>query len=279
MCTNTPAAHARQGEGSQPLFQAAPHSAQPVQKPCTSQALWREPSGAHEAAGLSAAAGNAELRSDQCAAEALQATLRPFAGNGLRHQPAAGAAGGAPKAHSQGIANQLAAFAGAGRRRGIRLDLDATANQGDAGKQGGAGGVLRIGSDPDAQGWLSLTATKPISQSSDLCGRVVALQQLLHRLRCRRTAKTADQQLFWLLEGELLAELIDPYQTISTTIKDHDQVTTQLPRVHPMPEHEENDNARQNGGNQSAEGNQTFSGKPASQRNARPRHSPPSAQG
>jgi len=114
-----------------------------------------------------------------------------------------------------------------------------------------------------------------------LCGlgdRVVALQQLLHRLRYRRSAGAADQQLFWFLEEELLAELIGPWQAFNTTIKDHDQVTTQLPRVHPMPEHEENDNARQNGGNQSAEGNQTFSGKPASPLNARPRHSPPSAQ-
>ena len=60
--------------------------------------LGRQPSGTHEAAGLSAAAGNAELPSDPCAAAALQTALQPFASNGLRHKPAAGAAGGAPEA-------------------------------------------------------------------------------------------------------------------------------------------------------------------------------------
>jgi len=59
------------------------------------------------------------------------------------------------------ITNQLAAFALARRRRGIRLDLDATASQGDAGQQGGAGSVLQIGSDPDALGRLSLAAMEP----------------------------------------------------------------------------------------------------------------------
>ena len=51
------------------------------------------------------------------------------------------------------------------------MDLDATASQGDAGQQGGTGSVLRIGSDPDALGRLSLAAREPISQSfqDELC--------------------------------------------------------------------------------------------------------------
>ena len=58
-------------------------------------------------------------------------TICPFAGNDLGHELGAGAAGGAPEAEAQGIAEELAAFAGAGRGRGIGLDLDATAGQGD----------------------------------------------------------------------------------------------------------------------------------------------------
>jgi len=76
-------------------------------------------------AGLSAAASNAELPPDPRAAAAweypwplhrqqhtaasgaarlaaIQATLRSFAGNGLRHQPSTSAAGGAPEAEAQG---------------------------------------------------------------------------------------------------------------------------------------------------------------------------------
>ena len=63
-------------------------------------------------------------------APALHPTIGPFTGNDLGHNPSAGAAGGAPEAEAQGIAEELAAFAGAGRGRGIGLDLDATAGQG-----------------------------------------------------------------------------------------------------------------------------------------------------
>ena len=173
-----------------------------------------------------------------------QAAEGPFRSNPFGGQPCAGAAGGSPEAHSQGIANQLAAFAGAGRRRGICLDMNTTASQGDAGQQDCAGNVLRIGRDPDALGRLSLAATEPISQSSDLCGRVIALQQLRHQLRYWRAAGAADQQLFWFLEEELLAEVIGPSQAFNTTIEHHDQVTTQTPMVHPMTEHEGNNDAR-----------------------------------
>ena len=117
---------------AQSAARAVPNSARPAQKPCRTREPWYEPSGAHEAAGPSAAAGNVQLQAAALLAS-LQATLHSFAGNDLRHQPTTCAAGGAPEAHSQGIANQLAAFPRAGRRRGIRLDLDATASQGDAG--------------------------------------------------------------------------------------------------------------------------------------------------
>ena len=104
---------------------SVPNSVQTAQDSYASLDLWREPSGAHEAAGLSAAAGNAELPPDPRAAAAweypwplhrlqhtaasgtarlaaLQATLRSFADNGLRHQPSTSAAGGAPEAEAQG---------------------------------------------------------------------------------------------------------------------------------------------------------------------------------
>ena len=138
--------------------------------------------------------------------------------------------------------------------------------------------MLRIGSDQDALGRLRLITTKPISQSIDLGGRVVALHQLLHGLRRWQAAAAADQQLLWLLEVTLLTELIDPCQTFSTTIERHDTVTTQLPRTQPMPEREGNNDARENRGNKGTGLKQTLSGKPASPLNAQPRHNPPSAQ-
>jgi hypothetical protein len=124
----------------------------------------------------------------------VPAALRPFAGNGLRHQPATGAAGGAPEAHSQGIANQLAAFPWTGSRRGSRLDLDATTSQGDAGQQGGTGSVLWIGGDPEAPRRRAVTLPKPEGQSGDLGGRVLALQQLRHELEWWRGEGAADQE-------------------------------------------------------------------------------------
>ena len=118
------------------------NSVQTAQDSYASLDLWREHSCAHEAAGLSAAglsaaAGNPELPPDPRAAAAweypwplhrqqrsaasgaarlaaLQATLRSFAGNGLRHQPSTSAAGGAPEAEAQG---------GWGERRGQRISL------------------------------------------------------------------------------------------------------------------------------------------------------------
>ena len=112
------------------------------------------------------------------------------------------------------------------------MDLDATASQGDAGQQGGAGSVLRIGSDPDALGRLSLAATEPISQSSDLCGRVVALQQLLHRLRYRRAARATDQkEIGFVAQTSLgiamkdaLAKALHRCKARRTAIEHHDQI-------------------------------------------------------
>jgi hypothetical protein len=46
----------------------------------------------------------------------LHPTICPFAGNDLGHELGAGAAGGAPKAEAQGVAEELAAFSGAGGR-------------------------------------------------------------------------------------------------------------------------------------------------------------------
>ena len=131
--------------------QQSPHVLQPEQLP----------SGFHEAA-------------------ALHPTTRPFAGNDLGHKPSASAAGEPPEGEAQGIAEELAVLAGAGSRRWVWLDLDATTGQGDAGEQGGAGGVIGIGGDPDALGSRSLAALEPICQGRDLGGDDVARgQQLL----------------------------------------------------------------------------------------------------
>ena len=71
-------------------------------------------------------------------------------------------------------------LAGAGSRRWVGLDLDATTGQGDAGEQGGTGGVIGIGGDPDALGKESLALLEQICQSRDLGGGDVARgQQLL----------------------------------------------------------------------------------------------------
>ena len=71
-------------------------------------------------------------------------------------------------------------LAGAGSRRWVWLDLDATTGQGDAGEQGGTGGVIGIGGDPDALGKESLALLEPICQGRDLGGGDEARgQQLL----------------------------------------------------------------------------------------------------
>ena len=61
-------------------------------------------------------------------------------------------------------------LAGAGSRRWVWLDLDATTSQGNAGEDHGAGGVIGIGGDPDALGSRSLAMLEPICQSRDLGG-------------------------------------------------------------------------------------------------------------
>ena len=86
-------------------------------------------------------------------------------------------------------------LAGAGSsRRWVWLDLDATPGQGDAGVQGGTGGVIGIGGDPDALGSRSLAVLEPICQSRDLGNCVVALKQFGCGLGWRRTYGAADQQ-------------------------------------------------------------------------------------
>ena len=112
------------------------------------------------------------------------------------------------------------------------MDLDASSSQGDAGQQGGTGSVLRICSDPEALGRLSLAATEPISQSSDLGGRVVALQQLLHQLRYGRAAGAANQQEIGFMrqtslriaKNDSLAKALCNCKARRTAIEHHDQI-------------------------------------------------------
>ena len=61
-------------------------------------------------------------------------------------------------------------LAGAGSRRWVWLDLDATTGQGDAGEQGGTGGVIGIGGDPEALGSGRLAVLEPLCQGRDLGG-------------------------------------------------------------------------------------------------------------
>lgn len=154
---------------------------------------------------------------------ALRPTLRPFAGNDLGHKPSAGAAGGAPEAEAQGVTEQLATLAGAGRRRGIRQDLNATAGKGDAGQQGGAGGVIGIGGNPDAPGSRRLALLKPIGQGGDLGHCVVTLQQFRHGLRWWRSAGAADQQLLRLMQ-QLPPVTLSLLQAGGRAIEHHDQI-------------------------------------------------------
>ena len=56
-------------------------------------------------------------------------------------------------------------LAGAGSRRWVGLDLDATTGQGSAGEQGGTGGVIGIGGDPDALGSRRLEVLEPFAKA------------------------------------------------------------------------------------------------------------------
>jgi hypothetical protein len=111
----------------------------------------------------------------------LHPTTRTFTGNDLGHKPSAGAAGDPPEGEAQGIAKELAVLAGTGSRRWVGLDLDATTGQGDAGEQGGAGGVIGIGGDPTALGSRNLAVLEPICQGRDLGGDDVALGSNCYR--------------------------------------------------------------------------------------------------
>ena len=84
---------------------SVPNSVQTALDSYASLDLWREPSGAHEAAGLSAAAGNAELPTGPRAAAAWE---YPWP---LHRQQHTAASGAARLAALQGVTNQLAAFA------------------------------------------------------------------------------------------------------------------------------------------------------------------------
>ena len=111
------------------------------------------------------------------------------------------------------------------------MDLDATASQGDASKQGGAGGVLRIRCDPDAPGRRHQALLKPISKSGDLVGRVVALQKLRQRSWWWRGAGAADQQevgfvprtLLGIAMKDALANALCRCKARRTAIEHHDQ--------------------------------------------------------
>ena len=89
----------------------------------------------------------------------LNPTICSFTGNNLRRQPSAGSPSGAQKGEAQGIAEELAVLAGAGSRRWVWLDLDATTGQGDAGDPGAL--APATGPDGDAPAALAAGSARP----------------------------------------------------------------------------------------------------------------------
>ena len=90
----------------------------------------------------------------------LNPTTCPFAGQRIRSEPGAGAAGGPPKGEAQSIPKKLAAFSGAGGRPIGRANANALAAKGTAGR-----GLV----------------TQPVGEGGDLGGGVVARGQRISR--------------------------------------------------------------------------------------------------
>ncbi len=122
----------------------------------------------------------------------LNLTIRPFAGNNLGHQPSAGAPSGAPKGEAQSIPKKLAAFTKAGGRQISRTNANSLAAEGNASKDYGAGGVIRIGGNPNPGTTGRGLAAQPVGEGGDLGGGVEALQQFGCGLGRRRTDGAAD---------------------------------------------------------------------------------------
>jgi len=116
----------------------------------------------------------------------------PACGNNLGSQPSAGAASGAPEGEAQGIPKQLAVLARAGGRQIGRANANALAAEGDAGKDYGAGGVIRIGGNPHPGTAGRGLVAQPVGEGGDLGGGVEALEQFGGGLRWRRTSGAAN---------------------------------------------------------------------------------------
>ena len=122
----------------------------------------------------------------------LHPTIRPFAGSNLGSQPSAGAPSGAPKSEAQGVPKQLAVLARAGGRPIGRANANALAAKGNAGKDYGAGGVIRIGGNPHPGNARRGLVAQPVGEGGDLGGGVETLEQFGCGLGRERTPGTAD---------------------------------------------------------------------------------------
>ena len=105
----------------------------------------------------------------------LNPTTCPFAGQRIRSEPGAGAAGGPPKGEAQSIPKKLAAFSGAGGRPIGRANANALAAKGNAGE-----GWWR---NQWARAVIWVTVSKPWSSSGVGWGASVPLGQRMSRRR------------------------------------------------------------------------------------------------
>ena len=134
-------------------------------------------SGFHEAAGLKRRSRPNRGLKAALAAPPLHPTIRAFAGNNLGSEPSAGAPSGAPEGKSQGIPKKLAELARAGSRQIGRANANVLAAKGNAGKDYGAGGVIRIGGNPHPGNAGRGLVAQPVGEGGDLGGGVEALEE------------------------------------------------------------------------------------------------------
>ena len=111
----------------------------------------------------------------------LNPTIGSLAGDNLGSQPGAGAPSGPPKGEAQGIAEKLAAFSGARGRPISRVNANALAAKGNAGKGYCTGGVMGVGGNPHPRTAGRGLVAKPWSSSRVGRGGGVALGQRINR--------------------------------------------------------------------------------------------------
>ena len=108
---------------------------------------------------------------------------------------------------TQGIAEKLAAFSGAGGRPIGRANANALAAKGNVGEDYGAGGVIGIGGNPHPGTAGRGLVAQPVGEGGDLSGRVDALEQFGCGLKRGRSSGAADEKAARRL-GQRVADAI-----------------------------------------------------------------------